>query len=139
MKSVFCPHCKTHRIFTSQVPKDVVVVMPCPHCYELVVLFRDKVIAIDRQIIEHGTREERIDHVAKIIAEFFDAGMFSLDPGELQENMEQAAGMMEHESPEKKPGKPRPTTPISREELDRFVKIQLKCIDNTTYFKKHLS
>jgi len=139
MDSVLCPHCKTHRIFTERVPKDVVVVMPCPRCYELVVLFRDKVIAIDRQIIEHGTREERIDHIAKVIAEFFDAGMFSLDPNDLHENMAQAAKMMAPESSASRPSKPRPSTPITTEELDRFVKIQLKCIDNTAYFKKHLS
>lgn len=138
MKSVVCPHCKAHRIVTSQVPKDVVVVMPCPHCYELVVLFRDKVIPIDRHIIEHGTRQERIDHVAKIIAEFFDAGMFSLEPDEGPDNMLEAAEARAPEFSGAAPSKPRPTSPISREELDRFIKIQLKCIDNTAYFKKHL-
>ena len=111
-------------------PKDVVVVMPCPACHGLVVLFRDKVMALNREILEHGTRKQVVSHIADIIGEFLDAGVFPTF-GE--------HGSDEHaeEPSEFEPETEISSEPISREELDRFVKIELKCIDNPAYFKRH--
>lgn len=121
-----CPHCTSHRMLAVHPPKDVVVVMPCPACHGLVVLFRDKVIALNREILERGTREQVIGHIADIIGEFLDAGVFP--------------GFGDHASddtPEYEPEPQMPSEPISKEEIDRFVKIELKCIDNPAYFKRH--
>ena len=76
MDLVVCPHCKAHRIVTIKVPKDVVVVMPCPSCHELIVLFRNRIIALSRRILERGTQEERKAHLADVIGEFLDEGLF---------------------------------------------------------------
>lgn len=135
---VMCPHCKAHQIFTARVPKDVVVVMPCPACREWVVLFRDKVIAISRRIIEHGSAEERKAHLADVIGEFLDAGVFAQEA----EYFHEASEGSPDSAPSARPARPNPRfaapiTPITQEELDRFVKIELRRLDNAEYFKKH--
>jgi hypothetical protein len=124
----------------------VVVVMPCPSCHELVVLFRNKVIPLSRKIIEHGTREERKMHLADIIDEFLDAGAF-LSAGEDSEDAEQESEPATDSPARLLRRRPRDAEsaseeasadpPITQEEFDRFLKIDLKCIDNATYFKKH--
>ncbi len=135
MESVICPHCKAHRIVTAKIPKDVVIVVPCPACQELSVLFRNKVIPLNRHIIEHGSFEERKTHLASVIAEFLDETFFPSP-----ENAEQP----ERKTPRRRPPRREPSLPadrhdlpITEEELERFVRIELKCIDNPSYFKKH--
>ena len=128
---VVCPHCKSHRILAVRPPKDVVVVMPCPACHELVVVFRSKVIALNRRILEQGAREQVISHIADVIGEFLDAGVF---PGlGVTQASSAEGGTSQDEDGETQLG----FTPISREEMERFVKIELKCIDNPSYFKRH--
>ena len=132
---VMCPHCKAHQIFTTRVPKDVVVVMPCPACREWVVLFRDKVIAISRRILEHGSNEERKAHLADVIGEFLDAGVFAQEADYFHEESQGGPDS----APPARPARTNPffAAPISQEELDRFVKIDLRRLDNAEYFKKY--
>ncbi|MBX7259977.1 MAG: hypothetical protein K1Y02_26720, partial [Candidatus Hydrogenedentes bacterium] len=78
MKVTACPHCGATRIVTSQVPKDVVVVLPCPNCHDLVVMFRTKIIALSRKIIEQGSFEEKKAHISEVIAEFLDPSLFKM-------------------------------------------------------------
>lgn len=132
MDMVVCPHCKTHRLVTSKVPRDVVVVVPCPVCHEFSVLFRKKVIPLNRRIIEHGTFEERKDHLAHVIAEFLETGMFTLGEEHADESMPAA-----NESAERGAAAQDSADAISEEEIDKFVKIDLKCIDNPAYFRRH--
>ena len=138
MSLVLCPHCKAHRIAASKVPKEVVVVMPCPKCRELVILFRQKAIALDRNVIENGSAEERKAHLADVISEFIEPGMFdmqALDPdvaSTLQEGAEAQLDGLDLDS-----GGERADQPISQVEMDRFVKIDLKRIDDPAYFRKH--
>ena len=127
-----CPHCTSHRMLAVRPPKDVVVVMPCPACQGLVVLFRNKVIALSRGTLEKGTREQIITHIADVIGEFLDAGVF---PGFGEHGATDAA--QEAESREDESETESSSPPISKEEMERFVKIELKCIDNPAYFKRH--
>jgi hypothetical protein len=134
MNLVVCPHCKSHRIVASRVPKDVVVVMSCPACGELVVLFRQKVIAISRQIIENGTLEERKHHLANVIGEFLESAPPGFPFGE------SAGGMMmpdENPSPFEDEVDADGASPISDTEMNDFVEIHLNQIDDSGYFKKH--
>jgi hypothetical protein len=138
MEKMLCPHCKSHRIVTAKVPRDVVVVMPCPACHELSVLFRNKVIPINRRIIESGTFEERKNHLAHVIAEFLEPSMFGLAatendeaPDSLFEEADDAlacAAPSGHEASE---------TGITDEEMERFIRVELKCLDNPAYFKRY--
>ncbi len=135
MDVVVCPHCKSHRIVSAKVPKDVIVVMPCPACGELVVLFRKKVIALNRKILEHGTLDERKMHLASVIVEFLEPGMFGFpaeggaesDPLDSSEDGLEA---VEEQDPDWLP-------PISEKEFEEFTKIQLEKLDDSKYFKRH--
>ena len=135
-----CPHCHSHRIVTAKVPKDVVVVMPCPVCHELAVLFRNRVIPLNRKILENGTFEQRKDHLAQVIAEFLESGLFSELDGEdeiLSLDAGTDASSSEDAEEQVFESVSTPIPPISKEEFDKFVRIDLKCIDNPAYFKRH--
>ncbi|MBI2432437.1 MAG: hypothetical protein HYV26_06160 [Candidatus Hydrogenedentes bacterium] len=132
MDMVVCPHCKNHRLVTSRVPKDVIVVMPCPSCHELAVVFRNRVIPLNRRVLERGTFDERKNHLAEVIAHFLEAGIFPFgfgeDGAEMPFGMDTRPGAADQEDQ---------TDPISEEEMDRFTRIELKRLDNPAYFKRH--
>lgn len=132
MNAVVCPHCQSKELQGPPVPKEVVVVMPCPHCHEWAVLFRGKIVPLKRDVILHGTRRERILHIAEVITEYLEAGILP-EPG-LTEEMRAAFGGAE---PEAAADPHEHMTPISDRELEKFVKIDLKCIDNGAYFRRH--
>ena len=139
MKRVVCPHCNSHKIPTARVPKNVVAVMNCPGCSEWVVFFRKKVVAIDRRILDEGTMEERKDHIASVLVEFLEPGMFQFPPGGEEEgpgsfDLEAALSEAEDDGAESAP-ESRP--PITDREQDHFSRIQLQRLDDSVYFKRH--
>ncbi len=143
MRSQVCPHCGNQRLATARVPKDVVVVLPCPSCHEWVVMFRGKAIALSRDVIVNGTFEEKKEHIAEIIAEFLDPGMF---PSSAQELEDLANGFAkQQEDSEDDAGEDGGQTggdmpeehPISQRELEEFVKVELDLIDDPSYFRRH--
>jgi hypothetical protein len=141
MEHVVCPHCHSHRLRASRVPKGVVAVMPCPGCSELVVFFRRKVMALDRSIIENGTKEERKMHIAEIITEFIDEGVFGESfSGDIESNEDFMEGQFSENSIRwKQSGRRRPkVVPITQREADRFTKFELDKLDNPEYFRRHL-
>jgi len=172
MQVVICPHCGHRGIVTTKVPKEVVVVLPCPACQDWVVLFRKKVIGLKRDILSHGSLEERKLHIAEAIAQFLETGALpemmreqameyrdaadaddedrsaerdddsedaeeeeAGDEEEAEESSERA-----HASGSSRPSRQRSDSrPITRREVERFVRVELKMIDDTAYFRKHFS
>lgn len=132
MSLVLCPHCKTHRIVTSHVPKNVVAVFPCPQCDELIVYFHDKALALSRRILERGSNDERRTHLANIIGEFLQPGFLEKlgEAGALSFGAEMEASAEDAEESVYE-------DPISEEELERFVRIDLERLDDPRYFRKH--
>ena len=70
MSQMNCPHCHSEDIVPENVPQGVVAVMPCPKCSQLLVRFRNKMIALNRDILANGSKEERTFHLAEVISEF---------------------------------------------------------------------
>ena len=136
MDMVVCPHCKSHRIITSRMPKDVVAVMPCPNCHELAVLFREKIIPINRRILEEGTKEERTQHLAQVITEFLEAGILPFQDGEPDFRSDSDADESEYEGVEMQDGV-QSLDPISDKEAEKFARVDLKCLDDAAYFRRH--
>jgi hypothetical protein len=134
MNRVVCPHCRSGRLAESVIPKDVVIVKQCPACGELVVMFRRKVLALDRKILERGTSHERKMHIAGIIAEFLEPGLLKFAAAaadfEPDEDEMDADDAIVDGAPAKRP--------ISEDELRDFARVQLRQIDNREYFKRHL-
>lgn len=128
-----CPHCKEYGFFSGKLPREVIAVMGCRHCEELSVLFRDKVIPLDRRILESGTFDERKMHLAEVIAHFLEAGMFNYE----NEEREGVLNEGDHTPQEMKEAvSKRPAHPITDQEVDQFIKIDLHCLDNPIYFKR---
>lgn len=148
MKLVTCPHCGHRHVVASQVPKDVVVVMPCPACSDLVIMFRNKVVGMKRKVVEEGSFEDKKAHIAEVIAHFLEPGMLwpdgvmTGDPGADAEPMD-AEGLAEFMDGEEEIPEPEPSadggTPISQGEVDHFVTIDLQRIDDAAYFRKYFS
>lgn len=139
MNLVVCPHCNSHKIVTARLPKDAVAMTPCPGCSEWVVLFRKKVIAIDRRILAEGSMEERRDHIASVIAEFLDPDMFrrllaGQEEGGRGINIEAALSDVDADDTE---SSPEWQSPITDREQDHFARIQLQRLDDSIYFKRH--
>jgi len=135
MERLLCPHCQSRRIASARVPKDVVVVMPCPACSQLVVFFRRKVVALDRKVLEKGSRDERKMHIASIIAEFLEPGLlkFAIPEPFIDDEEAEEEDFLEVDQ-EQDPELP----PISERELKEFTRVQLRRLDNPEYFKRHL-
>ena len=140
MNAIDCPHCKAPQIISAKSPKDVVVVLQCPACHELVVVFRSKAIALNRRIVEHGTTEERKAHMAEVIVEFLEASDFlHMINGTISHNTAHEDDPFSEESaPDplanatvRRPG------PITSDEMQHFLEIELQCIDDPSYFRKH--
>ncbi len=132
MDRVICPHCQSRRIASTRVPKDVVVVMPCPACSELVVFFRRKVIALDRKVLEGGTRHDRKMHIASIIAEFLEPGLikFAIPEPIVSDNDTDEEEFLDADDEPELP-------PISDREVREFTRIHLRRLDNAEYFRRH--
>ena len=133
MEDVSCPHCGHEHSLGNDVPNDVVVVMPCPECQNLIVLFRHRAIGLDREILEGGSHEERRDHIAEVlvnnrnaiaegIAELLEAGI----PWRGGESGDDSG---DDDAPEK--------GPISEKEIDKFLQVDLDRIDDAGYFRRN--
>ncbi len=127
-----CPHCNSGRLAGAPVPKDVVVVMPCPACSGLVVMFRRKALALDRGILERGSSQERKMHIAGIIAEFLEPGLLKFANATGDFEPESGASIAPAKA-EQAPGRP----PISDDEAREFARVSLRRIDDREYFKRH--
>lgn len=142
MSAIRCPHCGKTRIVTTKVPRDVVVVLPCPECNELVVLFRGKAIALKRDVLKHGTKEERRNHIAEIVEEFLPPELLS---GEMDWDIGEGAAPFPF--PERLPRRRKrkrrkeqdddQNPPITDEEAEHFYRFELQRIDEPQYFKRH--
>jgi len=153
MKLVTCPHCGHRHVVASRVPKDVVVVMPCPACSDLVIMFRNKVVGLKRKVVEEGTFEDKKLHIAEVIAHFLEPGMIwpdgvmTGDPSADSESQgldaESLAELMESDDEEIEAREAREAVdggpPITQGEVDHFVTIDLQRIDDAAYFRRYFS
>ncbi len=147
MKRVVCPHCGNQRVNAARMPRDVIAVLACPSCHELVVLYRAKAIALSREIITNGTFEEKKEHIAGIVAEFLEGGFLSFNEDSLDDLNSALQGKHKDEggpdfedanaAGDDDGGREEGERPISQREFERFVRVDLKRIDDPAYFRRH--
>lgn len=139
MSETVCPHCQSKKFSSAKVPKGVVTVMPCPECSELVVRFRNRAIALNKEVLYNGTKDERKMHLADVIAEFMEEGIFDIEMlqspqfsrGEAIDNLEEVIEAIDA-------SESKDSVPISDDELQRFIEFDLDKLDNVDYFRKNL-
>lgn len=138
MSPLLCPHCKASHIVKTRLHPDVIVVMPCPACSELSVLFRGRAIPLNRTVLESGTLDERKTHLAEVIAEFLESGFSLIDELRPREMSDEPPGRIGADEPAMEwDGEFADLHPISEEEFQKFVRVDLKCLDNSDYFYRH--
>jgi hypothetical protein len=126
-----CPHCGAPRILLSRIPKDVVAVLTCPNCSELVVVFRQRAAGLSRRVIEQGSFDEKKEHIAEIITEFLDPSILQFPQPDAEDAENDALSPVA-------PAGDRPLrTPISQKEMEQFVRVDLNKIDEAQYFRKY--
>lgn len=138
MKRLECPHCHEKRITHAKFANEVVVVMQCPSCHELVVVFRSRVVALNRELLEHGDREERKKHLANVIAEFLDPDLLNFNFDDLALGIG-LGSMPPQAEAEEAENEEEATDPISDSELRSFTQDELSKLDDADYFKRHFS
>ncbi|MBI2424750.1 MAG: hypothetical protein HYV27_18110 [Candidatus Hydrogenedentes bacterium] len=132
MEFITCPHCHAKRLVGTKIPKDVVAVLPCPACQELSVMFRGKTIAINRKLLEEGDFEMKKNHLAEIVGEFLEAGVFPF-----RRVSDDALDFESEEDAAETGADDDAKSLISDQEAERFVQVDLQCLDDPSYFKKH--
>lgn len=133
MSQMVCPHCHSERLGKARVPAGVVAVMPCPECSELVVRFRHKVIALNKEILFQGSKDDRKLHLAEVISEFMDEDIIQF---QMMDKASDEDAVLEEISDDAESDEELP--PISEEEQQRFITTDLDQLDNIDYFRKHL-
>lgn len=134
MSQMNCPHCQSEKLGQARVPGGVVAVMPCPSCGGLVVRFRHKAIALDRDVLFQGSKDERKLHLADVISEFMDEDVLQFEMLASHEEPQDSPDEANAQDEDKEESLP----PISEAELNQFIHDDLDRLDNVDYFKKHL-
>jgi hypothetical protein len=146
---VQCPHCGAQGQIMVP-PVGAVIIGPCPECKELVVVFCGQVLALDKEIMESGSIEERREHLLGVLHEFLEDRIVKIldedtltsstdnQEEESYEELEYSEALSE--TPEFEMGDEEEATknspaPISQVEMERFMDVDLKLLDNKAYFR----
>ena len=79
---VQCPHCGARgQIMIPAV--GAIIILPCPQCRELVVVFCGHALALDRGLMGSGSLDERRDHLLSVLTEFLEDRVNKLLSGEM--------------------------------------------------------
>ena len=140
---ITCPHCSAHG-HVAVPPVGAVMIGHCPRCGEMMAVFSGAALPLDKEIVLHGNREERREHLLGVMGTFLEYRVeIILDKIE-QEGLPEAdtkdiAHLNEwkrlfnrlQENP--KPGQATDES-ISAEELEHFRQTELPMLDDADYF-----
>jgi hypothetical protein len=139
MSDMNCPHCQSEEFGSTNVPHGVVAVMPCPVCSELVVRFKHKAIALNKEVLYNGSKDERKMHIADVIAEFMDEGILDINmlqsPQFSKDDLPGPPDEAEIDAIDNVQGSEELQL-ISDDELKKFTDFDLDKLDNVDYFRK---
>ena len=139
---VKCPHCGAQGQMMLP-PLGSIIVGPCPECQGMVVIFCGKALPLDPDIMNKPDTGEKRDHVMEVLGLFVHERVERLFE-RLGDKAECLSQEMTGDAPDGADGDlpPKievfgnaPSGPISREELNSFLSVDLKLIDNHDYFK----
>jgi len=124
-------------------PSGGLVIGPCPHCGEMIVVFCGSALALEKDIIIDGTQEERHEHLMSVLGPLLRAKVahlveqFSSDLEMLLEGPPERAGSPE-DSQDKEHRAPSPVSKgsvITEAEFRDFVRYDLPRLDDRDYFR----
>jgi len=126
-----CPGCGEQK--TIDLPGKLSAALAvCLNCGEIIVIYKECVVSLDRHIIASGSVEEKRRHVAAMLLEFV-----------RHENASKEAGKPEDSSPERpclelieRQGTTDDLPLIGNREAEDFCRIDLNLIDKEVYFNR---
>jgi len=121
-------------------PLGAIIIGPCPECQGMVVVFCGRVLPLDKELMTDGSVEERQDHLIEVLGGFLHERIQRLFENQSALSPSVDMGGEDQSEEPLSAGKISPfgysaDTPIVQEELDSFVNVDLKLIDNSEYFK----
>ena len=146
---VRCPHCGA-RGQLMLPPLGALIVGPCPECREFVVVFGGRVLPLDKDVMLGSSFDERREHLMAVLTSFLEERVVRLleeasskELPEPDEDIEELDEILDEEEEMVEPlvEEPAPRMPetgkgtISAREVDSFVQVDLKLLDNQDYFK----
>ena len=125
-------------------PMGAIIIGPCPECKGLVVVFCGHVLPLENEIMVKGSFPDKHEHLMSVLTDFLSARVDKLLQEE-PEGQEQARAdeQTDEEEPQDQPkrrkaaagGAPEPAAAITQEEVDAFVNVDLKLLDDKNYFQ----
>ena len=146
---VQCPHCGA-RGQIMLPPLGSIIVGPCPECHNMVMIFSGRVMKLDNRIMTEGDRSDKHEHLMAVLNTFLrDRVNKLLDNEEAEsktapEDDAEVTHQVVNASPETegpvvpplgKKAEPITGGPITPSEMDTFLNVELRLLDNKEYFK----
>ena len=140
---VTCPHCGAHGQIMLP-PVGTIIVGPCPECQGLVVVFCGHVLALRKETMLHGSREEKREHMLAVLTDFLKDRinqMIAEDAAQAGDaSSEDKADLLEGGNIGIVPAEPagrnsQQAVPITEQEFSTFANVELKLLDNGDYFR----
>ncbi|GAB4351063.1 MAG: hypothetical protein Kow0099_34990 [Candidatus Abyssubacteria bacterium] len=144
MIRVTCPYCKSSGYIAAPLP-GTILMGPCPICGEPVALYASKVIGLRREVFGKENFGERIQSLARIIMEYINSHEKPLEEIGLERIIREAEDRMaeEYDRCERNVGcrvspsvRNPAASPISEEEVEDFLKIDLNLLARKEYFDR---
>jgi hypothetical protein len=132
---LLCPYCGEKKPVKLPSEKSVAVAV-CLSCGEIIVIYKQHAVALDREVLASGSTDEKRQHIAAMIMEFAqkETGQVSEDilPKDLTSGQAEGSNdfCMEFLDTDRSTDE----TPISAREIADFRRIDLNLIDNAAYF-----
>lgn len=136
---VQCPHCGA-RGQIMVPPVGAIIIGPCPQCSELVTVFCGQVLPLEKSIMESGAVEERRDHLLDALTGFLRDRIDRLianDEGGGEDELSEPTFETEADAEDSSAAaqaSSEASGPISQNEFDQFMEVDLKLLDNKSYF-----
>jgi hypothetical protein len=145
---VKCPHCGAQGQIMLP-PLGAIIVGPCPECQGMVAIFCGRVLPLDSEIMQKGEQDAKKEHLLKTIVTFIHERvdrLFGDKPEEVDPLVKSSSssGSPEDETDDDDDDDAMeritlfgnaPTAPITQEEMESFLNVDLKLIDDQEYFK----
>jgi hypothetical protein len=139
---VECPHCGTNGQIMVP-PVGSIIIGPCPICSELVVVFCGQVLALDKTIMKCDDISDRREHLLGVLNNFLQDRIsmlltedFVVDESPVAEPKEFKDIPLEEESMSLSNlvSENEDEGTITQGEVDQFMDVDLKLLDNRSYF-----
>ena len=112
---------------------------PCPVCGEPVALYNDKVIGLKEKLPRGTDSVENIQALARTVLEYINSQSDSADTHDTKEIREEDSKSESAAAPEVSPSIRNPmASPITHEEVEDFLKIDLNLMGKKDFFDEHI-